>query len=123
MMLCALTSVRRLVLRKGSRRLMSLICTSTTGTSLSATASRNATLVWVDLDGKSKEFSLGADPRNWHPGWHVVSASFTPTSAKGTLYLSLSDPLLQGRPEYSIALANEGVFDSSTGLNKLFEIK
>ena len=84
---------------------------------------RNATLVWEDPDGKTKEFSLGADPRTWHPGWHVVSASFTPTSAKGTLYLSLSDPMLQGRPEYSIALANEGVFDSSTGLNKLFEIK
>ena len=84
---------------------------------------RNATLVWEDPDGKAKEFSLGSDPRTWHSGWHVVSASFTPTSAKGTLYLSLSDPLLPARPEYSIALANDGVFDSSKGLNKLFEIK
>lgn len=84
---------------------------------------RNATLVWKDPDGKTKEFSLGSDPRTWHPGWHVVSAGFTPTSAKGTLYLLLSDPLLPARPEYSIALANDGLFDSSTGLNKLFEIK
>lgn len=84
---------------------------------------RNAALVWETPDGKNQEFPINSDPRTWHPGWHVVSASFTPSSAKGTLYLSLGDPLLPGRPEYSIALANEGVYDSSTGLNKLFEIK
>ena len=31
-------------------------------------------------------------------------------------------PLLQGRPEYSIALANEGAWDAETGWNKLFEL-
>ena len=84
---------------------------------------RKAVLVWEGSDGKSKEFPINSDPRTWHSGWHVISAAFTPTTAKGTLYLALRDPLLPERPEYSIALANEGVFDSGTGLNKLFEIK
>lgn len=84
---------------------------------------REAVLVWQGSDGKKKEFAVDSDPRTWHSGWHVIKTSFTPTTAKGTLYLALRDPLLPERPEYSIALANEGVFDSATGLNKLFEIK
>lgn len=84
---------------------------------------RNASLIWIDPEGKETAFTLDSDPRTWHPGWHVVTATFTPSSAKGSLCLALQDPLLPGRPEYSIALANEGVFDSSTGYNKLFEIK
>lgn len=84
---------------------------------------RNAKLIWISSDGTRQQTDLGSDPRTWHPGWHVVKATFTPGSAKGTLYLALQDPLLPDRPEYSIALANEGVFDSSTGYNKLFEIK
>ena len=84
---------------------------------------RDAVLVWVPSSGAKVETPLGADPRTWYPGYHSVTASFTPSSAKGALYLKLSDPLLRDRPEYSIALANEGVFDSKTGLNKLFEIK
>lgn len=84
---------------------------------------REAKLVWIASNGSKQEFMLGSDPRTWHTGFHVVKTKFTPTSAKGALYLQLSDPLLPTRPEYSIALANEGVFDSETGLNKLFEIK
>ena len=84
---------------------------------------RKASLVWVGADGKEQVSPIDSDPRTWHPGWHVVEASFTPSGAKGSLYLLLSDPLLPGRPEYCIALANEGVFDSQTGYNKLFEIK
>lgn len=84
---------------------------------------RNASLIWINPEGKETAFTLDSDPRTWHPGWHVVTASFTPSSAKGSLCLALQDPLLSGRPEYSIAFANEGVFDSSTGYNKLFEIK
>ena len=84
---------------------------------------RDAILVWKRPDGKMEETKLGQDPRTWHSGAHTFPASFTPSTAKGTLYLKLSDPLLPARPEYSIALANEKVFDSSTGLNKLFEIK
>ena len=84
---------------------------------------RDASLIWIDPEGKETAFTLDSDPRTWHPGWHVVTATFTPSSDKGSLCLALQDPLLPGRPEYSIALANEGVFDSSTGYNKLFEIK
>ncbi|MBR5042831.1 MAG: DUF4832 domain-containing protein [Bacteroidales bacterium] len=84
---------------------------------------RDASLIWIDPEGKETAFTLDSDPRTWHPGWHVVTATFTPSSDKGSLCLALQDPLLPDRPEYSIALANEGVFDSSTGYNKLFEIK
>lgn len=84
---------------------------------------REAILVWKTPSGDLEETPLRSDPRTWHPGYHAVSASFTPSTAKGTLYLKLSDPLLSDRPEYSIALANQDVFDSQSGMNKLFEIE
>ncbi len=84
---------------------------------------RDAILVWVTPSGGREETSLGSDPRSWQPGYHGFEASFTPSTAKGKLYLKLSDPLLRDRPEYSIAFANKNVFDSTTGMNKLFEIK
>ncbi len=84
---------------------------------------REAWLVWVGSDGKKQISLLGVDPRTWHSGYNAVVTSFTPTTAKGTLYLELSDPLLPDKPAYSIALANKDVFDSKTGLNKLFEVQ
>ena len=84
---------------------------------------REAILVWKGSDGSQEETALAADPRSWHPGLHEFTGAFTPSTARGTLYLKLSDPLLRDRPEYSIALANKNVFDSATGMNKLFEIK
>ena len=45
--LCAHTSVSILTCRNASRFRISDICTSTTGTSHSSTASRSATLVWL----------------------------------------------------------------------------
>ncbi len=84
---------------------------------------RNAYVVFKGSDGSVTKAQLDADPRTWHPGWHVAHASLTMPVSKGTFYLELSDPMLTNRPEYSIALANEGVFDSETGLNKLFELK
>lgn len=84
---------------------------------------RNAILVFVDGNGKKTEFELGSDPRTWHTGVHVIKTSFTLPAAKGTLYLNLSDPMLPDRPEYSIALANKNMFDSTTGLNKILELK
>lgn len=84
---------------------------------------RNAWLVWVGSDGKTQKSLLGSDPRGWHSGYNAVVTTFTPTTAKGTLYLELSDPLLSDNPDYSMPLANEGVFDSTTGYNKLFEVK
>ena len=84
---------------------------------------RNAWLVWVGSDGKTQKSLLGSDPRGWHSGYNAVVTTFTPTTAKGTLYLELSDPLLPDNPDYSMPLANEGVFDATTGYNKLFEVK
>jgi hypothetical protein len=84
---------------------------------------RDARLVFVSESGKKSEFLLDSDPRTWHPGTHRIEASFNLPAQKGTLYLLLSDPLLPDRPEYCAALANEDVFDSSTGYNMLLEIK
>lgn len=84
---------------------------------------REAWLVWVTSDGKKEKTILGSDPRTWHSGYNAIVSTFTPSTAKGTLYLELSDPLLPNNPAYSIVLANTNVFDKSTGYNKLFEVK
>lgn len=84
---------------------------------------REAWLVWVGSDGKKVRSLLGYDPRTWHSGYNCVVSSFTPSTDKGKLYLELSDPLLPGRPEYSIALANTYVWEAKTGYNLLFEVK
>ncbi|MCR5017671.1 MAG: DUF4832 domain-containing protein [Bacteroidales bacterium] len=83
---------------------------------------RNAELVFIDASGKKTFFTLPYDPRTWHPGPHLLVTKIKLPSEKGSLYLNLSDPLLPDNPLYSIALANEGVFDKSTGYNKLFEL-
>lgn len=83
---------------------------------------REARLVFFSQDGRKTEFDLGSDPRTWHPGKHRIETSISLPSAKGTLYLHLADPLLPDRPEFSAALANEGVWNSQSGYNKLFEI-
>lgn len=84
---------------------------------------REAWLIWAGSDGKKVKTPLGYDPRTWHSGYNCVVSSFTPSTDKGKLYLELSDPLLSGRPEFSIALANDGVFEAKTGYNLLFEVK
>lgn len=84
---------------------------------------RNAELVFVEEDGTVTRIPTGSDPRTWQPGHHSVEINCTLPAAGGTFYLALEDPLLPGRPEYSIAVANEGVFDSATGWNKLIEME
>lgn len=84
---------------------------------------REAWLVWKGSDGKMVRSPLGYDPRQWHSGYNAVVSSFTPSTAAGTLYLELSDPLIPANPDFSIALANVGVYDSKTGLNKLFTVE
>lgn len=84
---------------------------------------REAWLVWKGSDGKIVRSMLGYDPRTWHSGYNCVVSYFTPSTDKGKLYLELSDPLLPGRADYSIALANTGVFESKTGYNLLFEVQ
>ena len=83
---------------------------------------REAWLVWKGSDGKTVKSPLGVDPREWHSGYNGIVSSFTPSTSAGTLYLELSDPLLSDKPDFSIALANQGVYDSKTGLNKLFTV-
>lgn len=83
---------------------------------------REAWLVWVGSDGKKVKSPLGYDPRTWHSGYNSVVTYFTPSTEKGKLYLELSDPLLPGDPNFSIALANN-TFDAKTGYNLLFEVK
>ena len=84
---------------------------------------REAWLVWVGSDDETVKMPLGFDPRTWHSGYNAAVSTFIPSTDKGTLYLELSDPLLSGKPEYSIPLANTDVFDPETGYNKLFEVK
>ena len=94
---------------------------------------RDSRLVFVAADGAKTVFDLAdcistpisasGDPRTWHSGIIRLEASFALPAEKGTLYLELSDPLLPDRVDYSIALANTGVWDSATGLNKLLELK
>ena len=83
---------------------------------------REANLVFVAEDGSKSVFDLGSDPRTWQPGSHRIETSFSLPAEKGTLYLQLADPMLADRPEYSAALANEGVWDAATGYNKLLEL-
>lgn len=83
---------------------------------------RNAELVFVAQDGTATRFPLGSDPRTWHPGAHKIETDCVLPDDKGTFYLALEDPLLSQRPEYSMALANEGVFDPQTGWNQLIII-
>lgn len=84
---------------------------------------RGAQLVFVAENGDKTVYELGSDPRTWHPGITRIEKEVTLPAAKGTFYLNLPDPLLSGRPEYSIALANKGAWQSATGYNKLLEIQ
>jgi len=69
---------------------------------------------------------LPDDPRRWGPG-DTVSLEVTGGLPSGmppgryAIFLNLPDPAprLRGRPEYSIRLANEGLWEDSTGLNSL----
>ena len=89
---------------------------------------RMAMLAFVETKGKKingeyvTTYIPLSDPRTWLPGEHEEEIPFTLPAEHGTMYMILDDPLLQGRPEYSIALANEGVWDAKTGWNKLFDL-
>jgi hypothetical protein len=73
-----------------------------------------------------REFALpvAADPRFWAGGESQVlslSAAVPADLPQGTyeMLLNLPDPDLRGRSDYSIRLANEGVWEPSTGYNNL----
>jgi hypothetical protein len=76
--------------------------------------------------GERYAFPLSADPRFWLPGAaYTISQAITlPTNLPLGAYellLNLPDPApqLQARPEYSIRLANSGLWEPATGYNKL----
>ena len=84
---------------------------------------REAKLVFMAENGEKSIFDLGSDPRTWHPGSYSLKTTLTLPAAKGTLFLHLADPLLPDQADFSAALANQDVWDASTGYNKLLEIK
>jgi hypothetical protein len=73
-------------------------------------------------------FELAADVRKWYSGENKVSETIPLPSdfpaGDYELLLSLADayPSIAAKPEYSIRFANEGVWESTTGYNKLNHI-
>lgn len=70
--------------------------------------------------------TLPDDPRRWSPGDSVsleVTGGIPSAMPPGRyrVFLNLPDPMprLRSRPEYSIRLANTGLWEDSTGLNSL----
>ena len=88
---------------------------------------RDAELVLTDKGGKVlKTWKLNTDPRFWMPE-EKVSIDQTVTLPDGvsgevTLSLNLPDPCetLRDNPMFSIQMANENIWDESTGYNKLY---
>jgi hypothetical protein len=74
----------------------------------------------VDGDGKGNRMWL---PRDLETKNLVISKKLPPNIPLGEydLFLNLPDPYpsIHDRPEYSIRLANKGLWDSNTGYNKL----
>ncbi len=92
---------------------------------------RDAEIVFVEKGSSSApvRMKLDDDPRFWFAGQtHRVDASLDISSLSAgktyEVFLNLPDPepTLNTRPEYSIRLANVGVWDENTGYNKLHEI-
>ena len=88
---------------------------------------REAKLVLTDKSGKVLQlWQLNSDPRYWMPGRKItIDQTVTlPDGISGevTLSMNLHDPCktLRDNPLFSIQLANEGVWDESTGYNKLY---
>jgi len=78
--------------------------------------------------GERLEAVLPVDPRTWHPGAHELSVRLRVPAdlALGTYRLALFLPDmaegLRSRPEYSVELANEGVWNATRGDNTLAQI-
>ncbi|MCF7804355.1 MAG: DUF4832 domain-containing protein [Candidatus Marinimicrobia bacterium] len=76
--------------------------------------------------GSEFYLSVDVDPRLWFSGDTTqvsISGGMIPEMPEGeyAAFLNLSDPVprLRKRPEYKIRLANEGVWEDSTGYNNL----
>ncbi|MEA4950887.1 MAG: DUF4832 domain-containing protein, partial [Petrimonas sp.] len=72
---------------------------------------------------------IDADPRKWFAGEeHSLDITYTlPAQTRNNeynVYLNLPDPApaLSTRPEYSIRLANQDMWNEETGYNKIHAI-
>lgn len=89
---------------------------------------RAVELVLIDGNGNKTVYELkNVDPRYWFANETVtidkVITLPEDVSGKCTLYLNLPDPkpVLHDNPLFSIRLANDGMWDSKTGYNKIAE--
>ncbi len=100
---------------------------------------RNLELILRDDNGRIRYvLPLAQDPRHWVPGDPTGNSSAGDSirlevtggipigmaAGKYRIFLNLPDPMprLRNRPEYSIRLANAGLWEDSTGLNDLRHI-
>lgn len=92
---------------------------------------RHAELIFVSRSNSNDKYSfdLGIDPRFWFGGDEFdISASFViPEEMRGKEFdvnLHFPDPqeALNGDPRFSIRLANEDVWNSENGYNKIYAI-
>ena len=77
-------------------------------------------------DGLSAPSDRAFDPRFWLPGQTVtlnatlqLPTTLEPGTYQVLLHLYDPAPKLRDRPEYAVQLANAGVWDAQTGMNKL----
>lgn len=91
--------------------------------------SRDVELVLVSKNGIKTVYELNdVDPRYWFAnGTYNISTSITlPAEASGShsMYLNLPDPktTLRNNPKFSIRLANDNIWEESTGYNRLFDL-
>ena len=89
---------------------------------------RAVELILVDGNGKKTVYELkNVDPRYWFANQtnYVDQIIALPADASGkcALYLNLPDPYqtIHDNPLYSVRLANDNVWDSKTGYNKIAE--
>lgn len=83
-------------------------------------------LILRHSDGSTHSFSVADDPRFWLAGQShtvageiVVPANFPAGQYELLLNLPDPEPTLHTRPEYSIRLANDAMWEVTTGYNKL----
>jgi hypothetical protein len=83
-------------------------------------------VLWPKAGGEAVRIATGEDPRRWMPGRNTVvriAARIPKNTPAGEyeMFLRLPDflPALQDRPEYSIRLANAGIWEQSSGMNRL----
>ena len=89
---------------------------------------RNLEMILVNTEtGKKYVFPQTEDPRFWLPGEHKFTLKCTltdVTAGQYKLYLNLPDPYpsIHDDPKFSIRLANENMWEESTGYNYLTTI-